>query len=419
MTPRYSWLAATLLLALSACSIDYDVLDPLVDDPLDNINNPLSFSDEAYAVISQELDIAQEIMMPLPVVPAYVSQLDMAQELTESQMRRALLGRVLFYDTRLSATGETSCASCHQQRFAFGDNVALSKGIAGAETDRNSFALAAVPSFLTAPSNSQLPVVGYYSPPPPNDDPAASAAKFFWDARADNIVQQARETMQNPVEMGIDIDELATRLNREPLYQTLTRKAFRTHELSAGHIIQAIGDFMTTMSSTDTRFDEFRALETAGATEAELLAEFTAAEVRGGALYAANCASCHHENMRQPRVSLANNGLDLVYDDKGNGPVSGRANRNGAFKTPFLRNAPLTAPYMHDGRFATLRQVVNHYSDGLQDHPNLHANLRNTDGTPRNLRLSEDDKAALVAFLEMTADRTTPTAEHLSDPFRR
>ena len=108
----------------------------------------------------------------------------------------------------------------------------------------------------------------------------------------------------------------------------------------------------------------------------------------------------------------------MVYADKGNGPVSGNASMNGAFKTAFLRNLPYSAPYMHDGRFQTLREVVDHYSEGVQNHPNLHRHLRNADGTPRNLQLSEADKEAVIDFLEMTADRTILTADHLSDPFR-
>ena len=254
-----------LSIMTTSCEVDYDVFDQQVDDPLDNINNPLRFSDADYAVISQELDVAQDIFMPLPKVPSHLSSDNIATELSATQMRRALLGRVLFYDTRISATGETSCASCHNQQHAFGDKFDVSKGIRGAHTTRNSFPLAAVPSFATAPTNPSLPVTGYYSPPPPNTD-TETFAKFFWDGRADNIVVQARETMSSPIEMGTNLDELAGKLRQEPLYRVLFRKAFRTEDISSGHIISAISDFMTTMSSTDSPFDEYRDMVEAGAT---------------------------------------------------------------------------------------------------------------------------------------------------------
>ena len=407
-----------LFLTATSCEVDYDVFDGQVDDPLENINNPLNFSDADYAVLSRELDIDQEIFMPLPKVPAHLSSPSLATELSPTQMRRALLGRVLFYDTRLSVTGETSCASCHNQQHAFGDKFNVSKGIRGAHTSRNSFPLGAVPSFATAPTNPSLPVVGYYSPPPPNDTDSEDFAKFFWDGRADNIVQQARETMSSPIEMGTDLETLAEKLRREPIYQILFRKAFRTQEISSGHIISAISDFMITMSSTNSPFDDYRDMVDAGASEAELLGEFTAEQVRGGAIFEESCAGCHSKAGRQPPVSLANNGLDMVYADKGNGAATGDQTMNGAFKTPFLRNLPYSAPYMHDGRFSTLSEVVDHYSDGILPHPNLHRRLKNEDGSPRNLRLSEADKQALVSFLEMTADRSIMTANHLSDPFR-
>ncbi len=407
-----------LALIATSCEVDYDVFDQQVDNPLDNINNPLRFSDADYAVISQDLDVDQDIFMPLPKVPAHLNGNNIATELSETQMRRALLGRVLFYDTRLSATGETSCASCHNQQHAFGDKFDVSKGIRGAHTSRNSFPLAAVPSFATSPTNPAQPVVGYYSPPPPNTE-AETFAKFFWDGRADNIIQQARETMSSPIEMGTNLDDIASKLRQEPTYQVLFRKAFRTQEISSGHIISAISDFMTTMSSTNSRFDDYRDMIDAGESEAALLTEFSTSEVRGGAIFNTSCADCHSSSGRQPPVSLANNGLDMVYADKGNGWVSGDQAMNGAFKTPFLRNLPFSAPYMHDGRFETLREVVDHYSDGIQAHPNLHPRLRNEDGSPRNLHLSASDKQALIDFLEMTADRTILTADHLSDPFIR
>lgn len=405
-------------LLFTTCKQDYSIIEDSVPDPLENINSPLRFSDSDYEELRQELDINQDINFPLAAIPSHLFSRGRSTELSATQQRRAMLGRVLFYDSRVSATGETSCASCHAQQFAFSDNKAFSDGIRGAHTARNSFPLGAVPSFLTAPANPTLPAIGYYSPPPPNT-PEPKFGRFFWDGRAKDIVQQARETMSNPIEMGSNLEELADKLNRERIYQILGRKAFRDEELSPGDIILAIGDFMTSMSSTDTRFDDFMDLQEQNASNERLLADFTAAEIRGGEIYATNCASCHHPSMAEPLVQMANNGLDRVYTDKGSGAVTGETLRDGFFKTPFLRNLPLTAPYMHDGRFATIRDVVDHYSDGVKDHPNLHSRLRNDDGSVKLLHLSEADKQALVDFLELTKDRTIQTAEHLSDPFIR
>ncbi|SEQ27944.1 cytochrome-c peroxidase [Neolewinella agarilytica] len=405
-------------LLFTACKQDYSILQDSVPDPLENINSPLRFSDADYEELRQELDIEQDINFPLAEIPSHLASRSRTTELTATQQRRAMLGRVLFYDRRVSVTGETSCATCHAQEFAFSDNKAFSDGIRGAHTARNSFPLGSVPSFLTAPTNSSLPAVGYYSPPPP-DVPEPKFGRFFWDGRAKDIVEQSRETMSNPIEMGSNLEELADKLNQERIYQILGRKAFRDEELSPGDIILAIGDFMTTMSSTDTRYDDLQDLKTNRVPMSRILEDFTLSEVRGGEIYRTSCASCHHSSMAEPTVKMANNGLDRVYTDKGSGAVTGDVLRNGFFKTPFLRNLPLTAPYMHDGRFATLREVVDHYSEGIQDHPNLSPILRNDDGSVRNLHLSEYDKQALVDFLELTKDRTIQTAEHLSDPFIR
>ncbi len=135
-----------------ACKPDFTILDERIPEPLDNINNPLRYSDAAYEVISRELNIAQDIDVPLPTVPDHLATQNTVREFTPTQMRRAVLGRVLFYDTRLSATGETSCSSCHSQAAAFGDPKRFSQGIRGGHTTRNSFALGGDPLFLTASS---------------------------------------------------------------------------------------------------------------------------------------------------------------------------------------------------------------------------------------------------------------------------
>ena len=114
---------------------------------------------------------------------------------------------------------------------------------------------------------------------------------------------------------------------------------------------------------------------------------------------------------------MANNGLDLVYTDNGRGEQTLSPADNGVFKIPFLRNISLTAPYMHDGRFATLEEVIDHYSQGIQAHPNLDHRLRSPNGAPVRFNFSSADKAALVAFLETLTDQEFITDHRFSDPF--
>src|SRR6185503_7035177 len=110
--------------------------------------------------------------------------------------------------------------------------------------------------------------------------------------------------------------------------------------------------------------------------------------------------------------------LEFPYVDRGVGGITGRAQDNGLFKVPSLRNVELTAPYMHDGRFATLEEVVEHYSSGVKNHPNLSPQLRLPNGSPRLINLNAQDKAALVAFLKTLTDRSLTTEIRFSDPFK-
>ncbi|MEM9528081.1 MAG: c-type cytochrome, partial [Bacteroidota bacterium] len=158
--------------------------------------------------------------------------------------------------------------------------------------------------------------------------------------------------------------------------------------------------------------------------DAEMLGEvdrgnFTEQEIIGRSLFNANCASCHSSGLTEPNVPIANNGLEIDYADKGIGGLTGSPDDNGIFKVPFLRNVALTGPYMHDGRFTTLREVVDHYSAGIQDHRNLHPALKDGNFRARRMNFSEAEKQALIAFLEMTTDQTVLTEERFSDPFRQ
>lgn len=379
----------------------------------DGFSNPesLSFSTEEFSTLSENLNIDRQITLTSTELPRHLQNFSGESTLqpTSSDARKALLGRVLFYDKQLSATGETSCNTCHLQEAAFSDTKAFSDGINGAVTKRNSIALGSVPTFAPA-------VSGYGSSGDETRAAVEGQVRFFWDERAGTVKEQSEATIQDAIEMGKDLSELAAELRTQEMYRILSMKAFGTTELTPDRITLALEKFTSSITSLNTRFDQLADAEIFGN---DNNGQFSEQELRGRQLFNENCASCHGSQMAQPAENVANNGLEESYEDKGLGELSGRQWENGVFKVPFLRNVALTGPYMHDGRFATLREVVDHYSEGIADHPNLDNKLRDpfTNG-PRRMNFSESDKQALISFLEMTTDQDVLTAEAFSNPFR-
>jgi cytochrome c peroxidase len=301
----------------------------------------------------------------------------------------ATLGRVLFYDKRLSQNQTIACASCHQQAHGFSDPARFSQGFAGGLTGRNSMGLA----------NAR-----WYQ-----------RRAFFWDERAASLEDQVLQPIQNAVEMGMTLPELVARLGAEPYYATLFTNAFGDPAVTANRISRALAQFVRSIVSTQTKFD-------AGA--ATGFANFTAQENQGRQIFngVGNCNACHGTDNFVPGGAIFNNGLENPYLDKGVGEITGRAQDEGLFKVPSLRNIALTAPYMHDGRFATLEEVVDFYNAGVVNHPNLSAPLRNPPGgpgggQPRRLNLTAAQRAALVAFLRTLTDTSVTTDAKFSDPF--
>lgn len=316
---------------------------------------------------------------------------------------KATLGRVLFYDRKLSVNDKVSCASCHDQKLAFSDDKALSEGFDGALTKRNSLPLAATANFSSSYGGS--PEFGI-----------PGTVGFFWDERATSIQHQSSLTIEDPIEMGMDLDDLTAKLAQEEYYRILFRKAYGDEIVTPDRITSALQEFVNAFVSVNSRFDE-------GLNEVphpnQTFPNFTQRENLGKSLFVNNCASCHTADMTNPTgVNLANNGLDLVYADKGLGERTGLSQHDGLFKVPFLRNIALTAPYMHDGRFETLEEVVEHYSSGIQDHDNLSFQLATTSGAPKRFNFTEEEKAALVAFLETLTDPTFAEDVRYSDPFK-
>ncbi len=313
----------------------------------------------------------------------------------------ATLGRVLFYDKNMSANNTISCASCHLQEFGFTDTLQLSQGFEGGSTGRNSM---------------NLSHAKYYEP-----------ASFFWDQRAATLEDQTLMPIQDLVEMGMDLDDLILKLEATDYYPDLFEDAFGSNILTVDRISRALAQFIRSMESYGSKYDEGRAT-IVGPGQGGLapfrldFPNFTSQENLGKSIFydpeIGNCASCHTPDLfvaPGPR----NNGLDVVYDDNGVGAVTGNLQEYGLFKVPSLRNVELSGPYMHDGRFETLEEVVEHYNSGVQNHPNLGPQLRvaGPNSPPKVLNLSEDEKMALVAFLKTLTDHNFLSDDRWSDPF--
>lgn len=296
----------------------------------------------------------------------------------------ATLGRVLFYDRTLSRNYTTSCGSCHVQTNGFSDQNRFSHGLYGTLTTRHSMAL----------SDSR-----YY----PN-------GRFFWDERAPTLEAQVLQPIQNPDEMDLTIPEAIDRINATPYYSALFKKAFGTGEVTAERISFALAQFIRSIVSYRTKFDS--CFNTNGApnfpqvlTAQEFLGMRLFQPVPGFPNISRNCVACH-TTASQISTVARNNGLDAVT------PGGGR------FKSPSLRNIAVRGAFMHDGRFSTLRQVIDFYDNGVQNNQFLDPILRGPNGQPRRLNLTETEKQALVAFLETFTDDGIRTDPKFSDPFR-
>lgn len=314
----------------------------------------------------------------------------------------ATLGRVLFYDTLLSLNETVACATCHVQANAFAEPLAVSEGFAGGHTTRNSMSL----------TNARFYARG----------------SFFWDERAATLEQQVLLPIQNEVEMGLTLEELVARVSAAPYYPPLFDRAFGDERITVDRIAKALAQFVRSIVSYRSRYDEGVA---ATGNARVPFASFTAQENLGKQVFFAgapgtpSCSGCHVPGgpmsgnaalfyMDRPR----NNGLDLELGiDDGVGAITGVPLDRGLFKSPELRNAGLTAPYMHDGRFATLEEVVEHYRTGIEAHPNLDRTLT-SNGVVRRFEMSDEEAAALVAFLHTLSDTALTTDPRFSDPFR-
>ena len=308
----------------------------------------------------------------------------------------ATLGRVLFYDKQLSLNNTISCGSCHHQDKAFSDGQKLSPGFQGKHTARNSMSF-------------QNPI---------------AQRNLFWDSRSFSLADLSLRPIQNHIEMGMeDLNKLAEKLSKVDYYPELFTKAFGSAEITPDRISQGITQFVSSITTADSKFD--KAINNG-------TAQLSSMEAMGMNIFNSNkakCASCHAGNNfaaadgpfdpyggggdNSGNTNLkgtTNIGLDLVTQDAGR--------KEGSFKIPSLRNVELTAPYMHDGRFKTLGEVIDHYSHGVKNNSNLDPKFRDANGEVLKLNFTQLEKQALIAFLNTLTDEQMITDPKYSDPFK-
>lgn len=288
---------------------------------------------------------------------------------------RVRLGRELFFETALSKNTATSCASCHPQQNAFVDNTAKSFGFLGEKTKRHSMPLLNL-AWKTTP--------------------------FFWDGRSPTLRDQILKPIEDPLEMGETLPNVITKLEGISYYPRLFKRAFGDSEITADRLAIAIEQFLLSLTSFDSKFDR--------ATKGK--AELTAQEKKGFELFmtendprlglrGADCFHCH-SGAFFTNHRFHNNGLPPADDDLGREHATGAKTDRFKFSTPSLRNIALTAPYMHDGRFDTLEEVVAFYSQDIHRSPTLDPNIAKHRGN--ELNLNQEEQAALVAFLKTLSD---------------
>ncbi len=292
------------------------------------------------------------------------------------------LGRRLFYDEILSGDNTQSCASCHKQEFGFSDDNRFSEGITGALGNRQAMAL------INLGWNTR---------------------GFFWDGRAATLEQQALGPVNNPIEMNTTWQAVAAKLNAHAEYPTLFKQAFDADVIDSTHVTKALAQFMRTLISGNSRMDKWYVRQ-----EIQLTQE----ELRGYTVFNSEVGDCFHCHSLGGGLNTDNkyhnNGMDTVFADPGRYAVTGDPMDLGRFRTPTLRNIELTAPYMHDGRFFTLEEVIDHYSE--------HVKVSSTVDPLMELvgfggaHLTDADKQALIAFLRTFTDQDFVSNPDFSDP---
>lgn len=301
------------------------------------------------------------------------------------------LGRMLFYEKMLSKDGSQACASCHDQNNGFSDSARFSIGVEMLPGKRQ-----AMPIFNMAWHTNQ----------------------FFWDGRANLLRDQALKPIQDPLEMNETLENVITKLSASEMYRNQFMRAFGSETVTEEKIALAMEQFMLSIVSHDSKYDKYLAGEV----------QLTASEERGRILFeseynpffpmtsGADCAHCHGGNNFDNNQYM-NNGLDTDANisDIGREGVTMNSADKAKFKVPSLRNIAVTAPYMHDGRFQTLMEVIDHYNHGIQTSATTDPALMNTQQT--GLMLTQTDKEDIINFLKTLTDETYLNNEDYTSPF--
>ncbi|HEX5112068.1 MAG TPA: cytochrome c peroxidase [Saprospiraceae bacterium] len=300
------------------------------------------------------------------------------------------LGRMLFYEKRLSKDNSQSCASCHKQVDGFSDERKFSIGVSGLEGRRQ-----AMPLFNLA----------------------WHQFGFFWDGRAPTLRDQALRPIQDTLEMNESLANVIAKLKDDQKYKDQFIRAFGDDNITAERIGLAIEQFEITLISNRSKYDDYLAgnVQLSESEERGRILFFSEFNPNTGAK-GAECFHCHVGDNFSMHTYL-NNGLDSEarFTDLGRYEITGNEEQRARFKLPSLRNVALTAPYMHDGRFQTLKEVVEHYNSGVLYSGTLDESMDHN-LLPDGLQLSEQDKADIVAFLKTLTDLEFIKDERFSEP---
>lgn len=277
------------------------------------------------------------------------------------------LGRDLFYDPVLSKDKSIACNNCHQPFAAFANlDHAVSHGVDFCFGTRN------------APPLFNL----------------AWQKEFMWDGGVKHIEVSPLNALTNSCEMANSLDTIVDRLKSDPQYVHKFQQVFGNSNINSQQLLRVLAQFTSMLISADSKYDKHIRKESGG--------DFSADEENGYEVFSQKCAPCHREPLFTD-LSFRNNGLDLVSEDPGRDTITNNEPDRGKFRVPSLRNIELTAPYMHDGRFETLEQVLEHYSSGMKRNANLDTVFEN--GKFVGIELSGQEKKALIAFLKTLTDR--------------
>ena len=287
------------------------------------------------------------------------------------------LGRRLFFDPILSKNNTISCGSCHHPSEAYADpGKRLSEGIRQQFTTRNTPGLFNLRWHRT----------------------------FFADGGVRHFELTPLAPLVNRQEMDGDLRDLIRKLQNSPTYRAQFRQVFATDSIQSKHVLYALAQFIGTLVSASSRYDQYMLGKV----------KFTPIEQKGFQVFTKKCSGCHTtQNQLFTDLSFRNNGLDSISIDPGRYIITEIGSDSGRFKVPSLRNVMLTPPYMHDGRFATIERVLQHYNQGVKNTPNLDTLLKQ--GRRLGIRINAEEKEALIRFLHTLTDssfikKSQPTA---------